>query len=446
MVKQFARLVFCSLVMAPITVTIGAPDSTVFPLGIDPTGHYLIDRNHKPFFIQGDASWSLTHNLTYEEACRYMEDRRSRGFNTLLVSTPDAYDPDGKASYQPDRYGHQPFRDGDLTQPEEAYWAHVDRVFKRAEESGFLLFVTPAYLGCCNDGYLDLLRKNGPEKCLVYGRWIGKRYADRLNIIWVHGGDRSPFDVAAEVRAIASGIRETAPGHLQTAHWASNTSAFDHFADEGWLDINSSYTYGPVAWRVLYDRACHPMRPTFLIETHYENDFGKRTADDVRKYPYRAILAGAAGHLFGNKPLWFCGRGWENALGSPGSQYMMHVRALFESRAWYDLVPDARHEIIVEGHGDSGSDDGVQAAATRSRDTLIALLPPGHSITVDLERLSGEKLKGYWFDPRTGRPTEIGIIEHKGLHPFRTPPGGEWILVLDDAAANRLPPGIAAGH
>jgi hypothetical protein len=252
--------------------------------------------------------------------------------------------------------------------------------------------------------------------------------------------------VAAEVRAVARGIREAAPGHLHTAHWAGNTSAFDHFAGEGWLDFNSSYTYGPVAWRVLYDRARHPSKPTFLIETHYENDFGKRTDDDVRQYPYRAVLAGAAGHLFGNKPLWFCGRGWEKALDSPGSRYMTHVRALFESRAWHALVPDAGHEIVVEGHGDFGNDDGVQAAATRSRDTLIAFVPPQHSIGVDLERLSGDKLRGYWFDPRTGRSTETGIIERKGLHQFKAPAGGDWVLVLDDAAANRPPPGAPVGR
>ena len=130
--------------------------------------------------------------------------------------------------------------------------------------------------------------------------------------MWVHGGDRNPFVVEAEVRAIARGIRESGAPQMHTAHWASGTSGLDHLADV--LDFNTSYTYGPVAWRVLHDRARHGERPTILVETHYENDFGKRTAEDVRAYPYRAMLSGAAGHLFGNKPLWYCGRGWETAL------------------------------------------------------------------------------------------------------------------------------------
>ncbi len=301
--------------------------------------------------------------------------------------------------------------------------------------------VTPAYIGAGKDGYIDLMKKNGPAKCLTYGRWIGKRYAKFANIIWVHGGDRNPYEVPDEVRAVAKGIRESAPGHLHTAHWASNTAALERFAGEGWLDFNSSYTYGPVAWRILYDRARHPDRPTFLIETHYEEDFGKRTADDVRRYPYRAVLAGAAGHLFGNKPLWFCGYGWEKALELPGSHYMTHVRTLFESRAWYELQPDIDHVFVVRGHGDFGNDDGVQAAATAARDTLIVYMTDKHTVTIDLNRLSGQKVRGYWFDPRSGKSTEAGGIGQKGFREFKTPGPGDWLLVLDDAAKNRPAPG-----
>src|SRR5690349_14209063 len=77
----------------------------VFPLEIGPTGHYFVDQKRVPFYVHGDTPWSLTHNLTFEEAVRYMQARKAQGFNTLLVSTPDAYGPDGTNSYVPDRYG-----------------------------------------------------------------------------------------------------------------------------------------------------------------------------------------------------------------------------------------------------------------------------------------------------------------------------------------------------
>jgi hypothetical protein len=431
--------VLAALAAAPACA---APLAPAFPLKLGVDGRTLVDARGRPFFLQGDTPWSLTHNLTFEESVRYMEDRRAQGFNTLLVSVPDAYDPEGKATYPPDRYGHPAFEsDADWTRPVEAYWANVDRVFRKAEELGFLLLVAPAYLGCCNDGYLEQLKRNGPEKLRAYGRWIGRRYASLSNVVWVHGGDRGPFEVEDEVRAVARGIHEGDPGHLHTAHWASNGSALDHFADEGWLDFNASYTYGPVAWRVLYDRLRHPEVPTFLIETHYEDDFGKRTADDTRGYPYRAVLAGAMGHLFGSKPLWYCGRGWQEALDKPGSRYMGHVRTLFESRAWWELEPDVAHRFVVEGHGDPGADDGVQAAVTSGRDTLVAYLPSRRTIRVALGELRGPSLAGFWFDPRTGASTAIPPCPRTGTRAFEPPAEGDWVLVLDDASRGRPAPG-----
>jgi hypothetical protein len=421
--------------------TIPALD-TAFPLAIGPGGRYLVDRDGAPFLIHGDTPWSLTHNLTFEEAVRYMRTRRTQGFNTLLVSVPDAYDADGNATYPPDRHGQKPFVDDDLTRPNEAYWAHVDRVFEEARRQGFLLLVAPAYLGAQKDGYVDLLKRNGPTRCAAYGRWIGRRYLALDNLVWVHGGDRNPYDVRDEVRALAQAIRAADPRHLHTAHWSNGTAACDYFGDEGWLDLNSSYTYGPVAWRILADRERVPERPTFLIETHYEDDFGGKNADDVRAYPYRAVLSGAAGHLFGNRPTWFCGKGWERALRSPGAAYMTYALALFRSRPWHTLEPDRTHQVIVEGHWEAGADDGVQAALTRGGETLIAYLPPARrAVRVDLERLAGARLRAHWYDPRSGRARDAGAFERAGTRLFVTPADGDWVLVLDDDAKHARPPG-----
>jgi hypothetical protein len=442
--RSFARFLLALLAAAPSPAALAAQE-VVFPLRVDPGGRHLVDQRGVPFLIHGDTPWSLTHNLTFEEAVRYMTVRKEQGFDTLMVSVPDAYDPDGGKTYSPDRYGQQPFVGDDISAPNEAYWAHVDRVFKEAERRGFLLLVAPAYLGADEDGYVDLLKKAGPPKCRAYGLWIGRRYRPLANVAWVHGGDRNPWDVRDEVRAIAQAIREVDDRHLHTAHWANGTAAFDYFGDEGWLDLNSSYTYGPVAWRILADRDTQPPRPTFLIETHYENDFGGKTAEDVRAYPYRAILSGAAGHLFGNKPLWYCGRGWEQALDSPGARYMTNVIALFRSRPWYDLEPDRRHQFVVEGHWESGADGGVQTAVTRDRTTLISYLPAGRpQVRVDLDQFPGRQLRAHWFNPRAGTATPIEPFGRSGSHVFAVPAEGDWVLVLDDEAKRYGPPGRRA--
>ena len=54
------------------------PARAVFPLKVGAGGRALVDARGRPFFVQGDTPWSLTHNLTFEESVRYMEDRRAR--------------------------------------------------------------------------------------------------------------------------------------------------------------------------------------------------------------------------------------------------------------------------------------------------------------------------------------------------------------------------------
>jgi hypothetical protein len=418
-----------------------------FPLEIGPTGRYFVDQKRMPFYVHGDTPWSITHNLTFEEAVRYMQARKAQGFNTFLVSTPDAYGPDGTNSYVPDRYGQQPFIEEDLTRPNEVYWAHVERVFREAERQGFLLFVTPAYLGAAQDGYVDLLKKAGPRRSGEYGRWLGRRFRALSNIVWVHGGDRNPWDVRDEVRALALGIREVDRRHLHTGHWTNGTAAFDYFADEGWLDFNSSYTYGPVAWRVLFDRHVHPPRPTFLIESHYENEWGGKTAKDIRAYPYRTLLAGGAGDFYGSKPTWYCGQGWEEALDLPGARYMSYAMALFRSRPWFELEPDNKHQLVVRDHWESGDDTGVQAALTRDRTSALIYLPPDRrEIGIDLEVFAARHVRAYLFDPSTGASTLIGVWRARGTQTFTAPGENDWVLVLDDVAKRYGPPGEKRLH
>ncbi|MCI0401178.1 MAG: DUF4038 domain-containing protein [Gammaproteobacteria bacterium] len=49
-------------------------------------GRYLVDQTGKPFFINGDAPWSLITGLTKSEAELYLNDRHQRGFNAIIVN------------------------------------------------------------------------------------------------------------------------------------------------------------------------------------------------------------------------------------------------------------------------------------------------------------------------------------------------------------------------
>ena len=69
----------------------------------------------------------------------------------------------------------------DLSTPNEAYFARVDRILQLAAKYGFLVILDPAETG----GWLDVMKNNGVDKCRAYGQFLGKRYASFDNILWI---------------------------------------------------------------------------------------------------------------------------------------------------------------------------------------------------------------------------------------------------------------------
>jgi hypothetical protein len=189
---------------------------------------------------------------------------------------------------------------------------------------------------------------------------------------------------------------------------------------------------------------------------------------DVRLAAYRALLAGAAGHTYGNNNIWqmykpkpgesgdaargrdlFGGPGsiiganipWHEALDHPGAFQMRYVRRLFESLPFTKLVPDQR--LILNGP----TSGGAKIRAARASDGSFALIysPRGESFTLDKSVIKGEQQRQYWYDPRYGVSYVIKDQDSWGIQTF-TPPssgrGNDWVLVLVNAAAGFPVPGI----
>jgi hypothetical protein len=418
----------------------GPGGDQAFPLKVQPHKRYLLDANDRPFFINGDSAWSLIAQLSKEDAEFYMQDRRSRGFNTILVNLIEHRFADKAPA---DIYGDKPFKvDGDFATPNEAYFAHADWVLRRACELGLMVLLAPSYAGNNggDEGWYGEMTHSGPEKLLDYGRFLGRRYAGLDNIIWVQGGDYNPPDKGL-VRAIATGIREADPGALQTAHGGPGTAALDYWRGEPWLDINNVYTYGPV-WEATVTQYLHGgTMPLFLMESAYENEHG---ADEqrVRVQAYQAVLSGASGHVFGNNPLWyFDGPGlypapvtWKQALDGPGSRSMSRLAGIMASVKWWLLEPDVDGRLLVGGRG--GEKAHVAAARASDRSFALVYLPTSKDVTIDLGQLAGQRIAARWRDPTSGRIIHIeGSPFPPGrqtFRPSRRNEGGytDWILEL----------------
>jgi len=431
----------------------GAPAATeigpvpVFPLKIAAGRRYLVDQNDVPFLIHGEAAWSIIVQLTREEAERYLDDRRRRGFNLVLVNLLE----NKFADHPPlNVYGQGPFTSpDDFSTPNEAYFDHADWVIRQAEARGMAVLLCPAYLGFegGDEGWYQTMVRNGTDKLREYGKYVGARYKTHDNLLWLEAGDFTPpADKLELVDAVAEGIKAGDPRHLHTAHFSPRTSAID-VAVSGWLDLNVTYTYAPVYEKCLADYNRSDDRPTLLVETTYEDEVGESTPPSLRAAAYYALLSGAAGQIFGNHWIWqfkptrwwriLLHRSWLTALDTPGSRSMMHVRSLFAPRAWPSLVPDQRSEVLVEGQGQRGSRDYALLARSEDGRLAIAYVPTPRPITIDRARLA-KPLAARWYDPTNGTFLEIGefarsVTDRATVRPPAANAAGDsdWVLVLE---------------
>jgi Putative collagen-binding domain of a collagenase/Protein of unknown function (DUF4038) len=195
-------------------------------------------------------------------------------------------------------------------------------------------------------------------------------------------------------------------------------------------------------------------------------------AADIRRIAYCAMFAGAAGYTYGAQGIWnhngpnaphqpttqaaaAAGRWgtsppWETALQLPGSTQLQYLRALLESRPMLERVPD--QWLIADDPLSTTS----RIQATRAADGSYAFIymASGTKLRVQLidhgdafpffNKLSGDTIRAYWYDPRDGTSHDIGEFKKEDYHNFIPPttgPGNDWVLVLDDASKNYPPPG-----
>ncbi len=183
--------------------------SPVYPLKVGPTRRYLVDQRNVPFMIVGDSPQALTVNLSVADAEKFLANRRAAGFNAVwvnllcIICNSIAGGRADGTTYD----GIPPFTTpGDLSTPNEAYFARVDRMVGLAAKYGIVFFLNPIETA----GWLSILRGNSVEKAYGYGRYLGKRYRKFPNIVWFSGNDfqtwRNRSDTAL-VQAVARGIK-----------------------------------------------------------------------------------------------------------------------------------------------------------------------------------------------------------------------------------------------
>jgi hypothetical protein len=435
-------------------------------LQVSTNKRYLQTADGKPFFWLGDTAWELFHRLNREEAEKYLKNRADKGFTVIQAVV--LAELDGLRMANP--YGEIPLESEDPTKPREAYFQHVDFIIRKADELGMYIGLLPTW----GDKVFKDRWGKGPEifnsdNARIYGKWIGDRYKNQKNIIWILGGDRNPRDEkdVAVWRAMAAGIVEGVGGNdkaLMTYHPQPNSledgGSSKWFHQDEWLDFNMFQTghcrENNVWDRIQYVYNLKPVKPVLDGEPLYEDhpvcfnakDLGTSSAYDVRKLAWFNVFAGAFGHTYGCHDIWQMYAPdrepvngphfpWYVAIDLPGAGQLKYVRQLIESRPMFDRVPD--QSLITDA---LNANDRIQA--TRGRDYIFVYSAQGKKFTVKTSAISGKEIIAHWYNPKNGDLKEAGKFQKKDSQEF-TPPstgyGQDWVLIIDDVSKNYKLPG-----
>lgn len=430
-------------------------------LEISNNKRFLVFEDGTPFFYLGDTGWELFHRLDKKDTEKYLENRRAKGFTVIQAVALAELD----GLNTPNTEGNIPFTDNDPLKPNEAYFAHVDWVIKKAAEKGIFIGLLPTW-----GDKVDKKWGTGPvifnaKNAYKYGRWIGNRYKDSPNIIWINGGDREGGnDNFAVWNALAEGIKETDKNHLMTYHPWGETSSSGWFHKSNWLDFNMCQTghgqrsYAIYKRIITYDYNLQPVKPCFDGEPRYEDHpvgwnpdvLGWFNDEDIRQALYWNLFSGSFGHTYGCHPVWqmktpdrepigLVRNNWYDVLDLPGAWDLIHARRLIESRPFLSRVPD-QTLIVPEYYPETD-----YIVATRGDGYAFIYFPTGWPAKIMLDKIGAEKIKAWWFDPRNGEAILIETIDGSGPRLFTPPSGGrgsDWILVLDDVNKGFTTPGL----
>lgn len=114
----------------------------------------------------------------------------------------------------------------------------------------------------------------------------------------------------------------------------------------------------------------------------------------------------------------------------PGSYQLKHFINFFDKIAWWTLIPDQRHKLVVAGYGRFMEPNYVTAAANEDKNLAVAYLPERTTLVVDLGLMSGPLVKAQRYNPIDGEYLDAGRFSTGHLEQM-TPPGNQdWILLL----------------
>lgn len=415
---------------------------------ISPDHTRFVTSTGKSFFWLGDTGWLLFVKCNRADAIKYLDTRKQQGFNVIQVMV--LHDLDNTVNVYGDSALHaldisKPFiTPGNNPSQPEAYdfWDHVEFVIQEAAKRNIQMALVPIWGSNIKSG------KRTDEQVKTYAAFVAKRFSSYPNIIWLNGGDVNGIDKHDQWELLGNTIKSIDKKHIMTFHPRGRYSSSEWFQQSSWADFNmiqsghkdyaqdtsskEKYHYGEDNWRfVEKDLAMDPSKPTLDGEPSYENiphglhdslDI-RWTAQDLRRYAYWSVFAGAAGFTYGeNAVMQFNHMGdkganfgvtdnWEKAIHAPGSEQMKHLKKLmsfFSKGDWREM-----QELVLN--------NGVKydrVAVVGNTSILMCYTYSGKTFSLDTSKFPFKPVSFQWFDPATGKYTAASVKIQSGNWTF----------------------------
>lgn len=410
---------------------------------------YLVDQKGVPALLAGDSPHSLFVNLNTTDLTTYLANRQAHGFNILWV---EAFCSDYISNCRNDLStydGIKPFTSGtdetnyDVSAPNEAYWSRVDSYVNAAAAHHIAILFDTWETGAL----MPLARANGNVKMHNFGVFLGNRYKDFPNIIWITGNDFQTWTDATDnalMQNLMAGIASVDTHHLQTTELNYSASgSLDNSLLVPYTTLAGAYDYYCAYGETLAQYNNASPVPVFFEEGFYEY---RGTTRNLRTQAWWAALAGAtAGQMYGSENIYPFNFGWQNYLDTTGVVEFGYLKSLLKSMKWYELVPDQTHTIVTSGYGtldtSENSDcintnDYVTTSYLTDRTASVSYIPQSATLTVDLSKFKGP-VTAKWFDSTSGNSTTIpgSPFTNSGSQNFSTPGSNstgdaDWVLLL----------------
>ncbi len=435
MKKNIIALVLC-LVCCGITTAQGAKPWDNGRLKVSDNHRYLIHENGTPFFWLGNTAWLISERLTRDDVEFYLTKEREAGYNVEQIQVLNAIPTFNIYGMQAndESFDMQKFSRKD----QYGYWEHLDYIVDFAASQGIYIAMD------CIWG--SQINKMTTEKAAKYGKFLGERYKNKPNIIWMIGGDILGDKGTASWDALARAIRKADPNHVMTFHPRGRTTSARWFADREWMDFHmfqsghrrygqrngdgdytikdnteeDNWRYVDLTWNG------NPQKPVIDGEPSYEDipqglhDFtAPRWMDyDVRRYAYWAVFAGCFGHTYGHnsimqfiKPGLLASFGaekpWWDAMKDPGYNQMKYLKWLILAFPFEERIAD---QSVIAGQNGERYDRNI---ATRGNDYLLVYNYSGKPMQLDLSKISGAKKNVWVMNPSDGTLKYVGEFDSK---------------------------------